>query len=75
MAAELYTQHFGFRERPFSLAPDPDFLFWSAGHRRAYAVLEYGLETGAPLTVVTGEVGTGKTTLIQALLRLHELVI
>ena len=69
MAAELYTQHFGFRERPFSLAPDPDFLFWSGAHRRAYAVLEYGLETGAPLTVVTGEVGTGKTTLIQALLR------
>ena len=69
MAAELYTKHFGFRERPFSLSPDPDFMFWSKSHNRAFAVLEYGLVTNAPLTVVTGEVGTGKTTLIQALLK------
>ena len=68
MAVDLYTEYFGFRERPFSLLPDPEFLFWSKGHSRAFAVLEYGLATQAPLTVVTGEVGTGKTTLIQALL-------
>jgi len=68
MAIDLYTQHFGFRTHPFSLLPDPGFLFWSQIHGRAYAVLEYGLATSAPLTVVTGEVGTGKTTLIQALL-------
>lgn len=68
MSAALYNDHFGFRERPFSLSPDPDFLFWSQAHTRAFAVLEYGLVTCAPLTVVTGEVGTGKTTLIQALL-------
>lgn len=65
----LYNDHFGFWERPFSLSPDPDFLFWSAAHKDAFAVLEYGLMSRAPLTVVTGEVGTGKTTLIQALLR------
>lgn len=69
MTAELYSTHFGFRERPFSLSPDPEFLFWSKAHARAMAVLEYGLVTRAPLTVVTGEVGTGKTTLIQALLQ------
>lgn len=69
MSVALYNDHFGFRERPFSLSPDPDFLFWSPAHQRAYAVLEYGLVTHAPLTVVTGEVGTGKTTLVQALLR------
>lgn len=69
MAVDLYSAHFGFRERPFSLSPDPGFLFWSKAHSRAFAVLEYGLATRAPLTVVTGEVGTGKTTLIQALLR------
>jgi len=69
MSVALYNDHFGFRERPFSLSPDPDFLFWSSAHKRAYAVLEYGLMTHAPLTVVTGEVGTGKTTLVQALLR------
>lgn len=72
MSTALYNEHFGFRERPFSLSPDPDFLFWSAAHKRAYAVLEYGLVTRAPLTVVTGEVGTGKTTLVQALLRQTE---
>lgn len=69
MSAALYNDHFGFRERPFSLLPDPDFLFWSKAHKRAFSILEYGLVTRAPLTVVTGEVGTGKTTLIQALLR------
>ena len=69
MTDDLYTEHFGFRERPFTLSPDPDFMFWSKAHRRAFAVLEYGIVSRAPLTVVTGEVGTGKTTLIQALLR------
>ncbi|WP_417525526.1 ExeA family protein [Marinovum sp.] len=69
MCTALYNAHFGFRERPFSLSPDPDFLFWSKAHTRARAVLEYGLVTRAPLTVISGEVGTGKTTLIQELLR------
>ena len=69
MKRDLYIEHFGFSERPFSLLPDPDFLFWSKAHARAFSVLEYGLITRAPLTVVTGEVGTGKTTLVQALLR------
>lgn len=69
MSAALYNDHFGFSERPFSLSPDPDFLFWSKAHTRALSVLEYGLVTRAPLTVVSGEVGTGKTTLIQQLLR------
>ncbi len=69
MSPDLYTDHFNFSERPFSLLPDPDFLFWSQAHTRAFAILEYGLVTHAPLTVVTGEVGTGKTTLVQALLR------
>ena len=65
---DLYSETFGFSERPFSLLPDPDFLYWSPAHSRAYAILEYGLMTRAPLTVITGEVGTGKTTLVQALL-------
>lgn len=69
MSNELYTRHFGFTERPFTLLPDPDFMFWSRAHARAFTVLEYGLVTRAPLTVVTGEVGTGKSTLIQALLQ------
>ncbi len=72
MSIDLYIGTFGFSERPFTLLPDPDFLFWSPAHSRAYAILEYGLMTRAPLTVVTGEVGTGKTTLVQAMLRTLE---
>lgn len=66
---DLYNAFFGFSERPFTLLPDPDFLFWSRAHRRAFSVLEYGVITRAPITVVTGEVGAGKTTLIQKLLQ------
>lgn len=69
MCAALYNDHYGFSERPFSLSPDPDYLYWSKAHTRAWTVLQYGVETRAPLTVITGEVGTGKTTLTQALLR------
>ena len=64
----LYTEFFGLSERPFTLLPDPDFLYWSAEHKRAFAVLEYGIVSRAPITMITGEVGAGKTTLLQALL-------
>jgi len=69
VSIDLYNEAFGFSERPFTLLPDPDFLFWAPAYSRAYAILEYGVMTRAPLTVVTGEVGTGKTTLVQAMLR------
>lgn len=59
-----YLAHFGLRERPFTLAPDPEFLFWSPAHRGALAMLEYGLHTRAPITLLTGEIGAGKTTLL-----------
>ncbi len=65
----LYTDFFGLDERPFTLLPDPDFLFWSEQHKRAFAVLEYGILSRAPITLITGEIGAGKTTLLQALLR------
>lgn len=68
MKTSLYLQHFGFREPPFTLLPDPDFMFWSTEHKRAFSILEYGMMTGAPITVLTGDVGTGKTTLLRALL-------
>ena len=71
MSTALYNDHFGFRERQFSLSPDPEFLFWSKAHTRALSVLEYGIVTRAPLTLVSGEVGTGKTTLIQELLIMY----
>jgi type II secretory pathway predicted ATPase ExeA len=65
---DLYTAHFGLVERPFSLVPDPGFLFWSDAHARAFSMLEYGILTRAPITLITGEVGTGKTTLVHQLL-------
>jgi type II secretory pathway predicted ATPase ExeA len=66
---DIYTEHFGLHARPFSLVPDPDFIFWSPAHRRAYTMLEYGLLTRAPITLITGEVGSGKTTLLHHLLK------
>ena len=64
----MYTQHFGLREKPFSLIPDPKFLHLSAKHKVAFSMLEYGLHEQSGLTVITGEVGSGKTTLIRHLL-------
>ncbi|MHA3980914.1 ExeA family protein [Halovulum sp. GXIMD14794] len=66
---DIYTEYFGLTRRPFTLQPDPDFLFWSAQHKKAYAMLEYGVMTNAPITVITGEIGAGKTTLVRHLLR------
>ena len=66
---DIYTVHFGLTERPFSLVPDPAFLFWTRQHRRAFSILEYGILTRAPITLITGEVGAGKTTILHHLLR------
>lgn len=65
---QLYASFFGLSERPFSLVPDPDFLYWTTAHKRAFSVLEYGIMSNAPITLVTGEIGAGKTTLVQKLL-------
>ncbi len=69
---EIYTNHFNMRERPFTLVPDPDFLFWSPAHKRAFAILEYGIVTRAPITLISGDVGAGKTTLLHHLLHSME---
>jgi type II secretory pathway predicted ATPase ExeA len=66
--SKLYTSFFGLMERPFTLVPDPEFLYWSRQHKRAFTVLEYGIISGAPITLITGEIGAGKTTLLQELL-------
>ena len=63
----MYAAHFGLTERPFSLAPDPRYLFLSDGHREALAHLVYGLQGGG-FVQLTGEVGTGKTTVCRTLL-------
>jgi len=63
----MYAAHFGLTERPFSLAPDPRYLFFSAAHQEALAHLVYG-SRGGGFVQLTGDVGTGKTTVCQALL-------
>jgi len=65
----IYSSYFGLKEAPFNITPDPSFLFESASHREGLAQLKYGIEARRGFIVLTGEVGTGKTTLIQALLR------
>lgn len=65
----MYESFYGFREKPFSLFPDPEFLYLSAKHSSAYSVLEYGFTGQAGFTVISGEVGSGKTTLVRSFLR------
>jgi general secretion pathway protein A len=62
----MYQEFFGLRELPFELTPNPKYLFLTPRHREALSNLEYGLSSAKPLTVVIGEAGTGKTTLIRA---------
>ncbi|MFN0024850.1 MAG: AAA family ATPase [Parvularculaceae bacterium] len=64
----MYEEFYGLTEKPFSIQPDPSFLFWGRGHRLAYAMLEYGVVNQAGISVITGEVGCGKTTLVHRLL-------
>jgi general secretion pathway protein A len=64
----MYEQYFNLKEKPFQMQPDPAFIFWSEAHSMAYSMLEYGILNNAGFTVVTGDVGSGKTTLIRILL-------
>ncbi len=64
----MYLEHFGLQETPFSIAPDPRYLYMSQGHREALAHLLYGINNDAGFVMLTGEVGTGKTTICRSLL-------
>ncbi len=64
----MYLQFYGLRDIPFSLTPDPRFLYFTASHREVMANLSYGIQHGKGLIVATGEVGTGKTTMLRAML-------
>jgi general secretion pathway protein A len=65
---ELYQSHFGLTHAPFNITPDPGYLYLSTSHREALAQLSYGIKARKGFVVLTGEVGTGKTTLIHSLL-------
>ncbi len=66
--AIMYEQHFGFDHKPFAITPDPRYLYLSDRHREALAHLLYGVSEGGGFVQLTGEVGTGKTTLCRSLL-------
>jgi general secretion pathway protein A len=64
----MYEEYFGLKEDPFSIAPDPHYIYMSPGHREALAHLLYGIERDGGFVLLTGEVGTGKTTVCRCLL-------
>ena len=65
----MYEAYYGLREKPFSILPDPELIFWGKDDRLAFAMLEFGVLNSAGFTVITGEIGSGKTTLVRYLLR------
>src|SRR5881392_1564036 len=64
----MYASYFGLRSEPFAIAPDPHYLFMSERHREALAHLLYGVGGGGGFVLLTGEIGTGKTTLCRLFL-------
>ncbi|HDO25210.1 MAG TPA: AAA family ATPase, partial [Nitrospirae bacterium] len=64
----MYKEYFGLEELPFSIAPDPRYLYMSEQHREALAHLVYGISSDGGFVLLTGEVGTGKTTVCRCLL-------
>lgn len=64
----MYEKFYGLTTRPFTMQPDPYFLYWGRNHSLAYSMLEYGILHEAGFTVITGEIGSGKTTLLRQLL-------
>src|SRR5688572_9061097 len=64
----MYTRFFGLNEKPFAITPDPRYLFLSERHAEALAHLVYGINEAGGFVQLTGEVGTGKTTLLRSLL-------
>jgi len=64
----MYQTFYGLKEKPFSIQPDPDFLYFGRRHVYAYAMMMYGVKNGAGFSVISGEIGCGKTTLVRHLL-------
>src|SRR5438067_11168491 len=69
---QMYEDYFGFNRPPFSITPDPRFFYDNPVYREAFASLRYGIENRKGFIVVTGEAGTGKTTLLRRLMRTVE---
>src|ERR1700761_595695 len=65
----MYEAFYQLREKPFSILPDPDLIYWGKKHSMAFTMLEFGVMNNAGFTVITGEIGSGKTTLVRYLLK------
>jgi general secretion pathway protein A len=65
----MYEAYYQLREKPFTILPDPDLIYWGRMHTMAFTMLEFGIMNNAGFTVITGEIGSGKTTLLRYLLR------
>jgi len=65
----MYTSFFGFNNKPFQLTPDPEFLFLSRAHKKALIYLNYGITDNSGFILLTGEIGTGKTTLLRSMIK------
>jgi general secretion pathway protein A len=66
----MYEAFYGLKEKPFSILPDPDLIYWGRMHSMAFTMLEFGVMNNAGFTVITGEIGSGKTTLVRHLLKM-----
>jgi general secretion pathway protein A len=65
----MYEAFYGLKEKPFSIQPDPGFLFMSKRHRLAFTMLEYGIQNRVGFSVICGDIGCGKTTVVRSLLQ------
>lgn len=65
----MYEEHFSFKHKPFDLVPNPDFLFPSSTHKKAITYLDYGIKEKIGFVLLTGEIGSGKTTIIRNLIK------
>ena len=65
----MYEKFYGLRANPFALIPDPAYLYLGRSHRFALTLLDYALRQGSGFALVSGEIGSGKTTIIQHVLR------
>ena len=66
----MYLAHYGLTEKPFSISPDPKFLWLGEKHAEALAVLEYGIQENKGFLLLTGEIGSGKTVLLNGLIKM-----
>jgi general secretion pathway protein A len=65
----MYEAFYALREKPFTILPDPDLIYWGSMHRMAFTMLEFGVTNNTGFTVITGAIGSGKTTLLRYLMK------